>query len=147
MIYQQFIAVYHYIMSRVGDVSNLNWYKIIYSLHSIACVSADLAVVVSPVSTRGISRNFIDQRCAPNDVGSLRIPHGVICYNGTSVGSVASYVCDDGYQVSATNNQQTCLVNGNWEGDILICIEPQPGLLFTYTQSQSIQSLCACISH
>ena len=41
-----------------------------------------------------------DERCLDiNAVGSVLIENGVICYNGTSTGSLATYHCNSGYQV------------------------------------------------
>lgn len=105
-----------------------------FSPHA-ACVSADLAVIVTTLSVGGVNKAFIDQRCSPDDTGSIRISHGVICYNGTTAGSVATHICDVGYQVPpGESDHRMCLVNGNWEGDVLICVEPQSG---TYVLADS----------
>ena len=46
------------------------------------------------------------------------ITHGMICYNGTTPGSVAYTVCDDGYQLEEEKVRATrkCLENGEWNG-------------------------------
>ena len=43
------------------------------------------------------------------------VPHGVInvtCYSGRQFVSVASHVCDEGYQPNATSSVRVCRDNG-----------------------------------
>ena len=56
-------------------------------------------------------------------VGSIDIPNGVGCFDGTISGSVVSYQCDKGYTLVGNTNQ-VCLSNGtagNWSGEVPMC--------------------------
>ena len=44
------------------------------------------------------------------------ITHGMICYNGTTPGSVAYTMCDDGYDEEKVEATRKCLENGEWNG-------------------------------
>ena len=47
------------------------------------------------------------------------VPHGVInvtCYSGRQFVSVASHVCDEGYQPNVTSSVRVCRDNGLWSG-------------------------------
>ena len=54
------------------------------------------------------------------------VPHGVIsvtCYSGRQFVSVASHVCDEGYQPNATSTVRVCRDNGLWSGTTMVCGE------------------------
>ena len=41
--------------------------------------------------------------------------NGVVCYTGTGTGSLAYYICDDGYELSAlAMNPRECNQGGQW---------------------------------
>ena len=46
------------------------------------------------------------------------IMNGVVCYTGTATGSLAYYICDDGYELNDLRgtfvNPRECLQNGRW---------------------------------
>ena len=55
-------------------------------------------------------------------VNSSSIPDGVVCYNGTTAGSMAVYICNDGY-ILMGKVARVCQNGGNWNGSIPICIQ------------------------
>ena len=59
-------------------------------------------------------------------VTSITIPNGVVnvtCYSGRQFVSVASLVCDEGYQPNVTSSVRVCRDNGLWSGTIIACGE------------------------
>ena len=59
-------------------------------------------------------------------VTSITIPNGVVnvtCYCGREFVSVASHVCDEGYQLNATSTVRVCRDNGLWSGTNIVCSE------------------------
>ena len=69
-------------------------------------------------------------RCADGKLASSSfISDGVVCYNGTTAGSVAVYTCNNGFLLVG-NEVRVCMNEGNWNGSIPQCIPiPQePGM-------------------
>ena len=67
-------------------------------------------------------------QCQSNQdtVTSITIPNGVVnvtCYSGRQFVSVASHVCDEGYQPNATSSVRVCRDNGGWSGTTIACGE------------------------
>ena len=66
--------------------------------------------------------------CQPSELGTENqiassyptIPKGMVRYNGTTAGSVATYKCDNGYTLMG-NAERTCTSDGQWGGDIPLC--------------------------
>ena len=59
-------------------------------------------------------------------VTSITIPNGVVnvtCYSGRQFVSVASHVCDEGYQPNVTSSVRVCRDNGVWSGTTIVCGE------------------------
>ena len=58
-------------------------------------------------------------------VTSITILNGVnvTCYSGRQFVSVASHVCDEGYQPNATTSVRVCRDNGPWSGTTIVCGE------------------------
>ena len=59
-------------------------------------------------------------------VTSITIPNGVVnvtCYSGRQFVSVASHVCDEGYQPNVTSSVRVCRDNGLWSGTTIVCGE------------------------
>ena len=59
-------------------------------------------------------------------VTSITIPNGVVnvtCYSGRQFVSVASHVCDEGYQATATSSVPVCKDNGLWSETNIVCGE------------------------
>lgn len=53
--------------------------------------------------------------------GSVDIGNGQACYNSSTLGSVATYQCDQSYILSASL-QRTCQCDGTWDGTAPECI-------------------------
>ena len=64
--------------------------------------------------------NRTDSMCKHDSVGSIIIPHGVACFNGTSPGSILLYQCDDGF-TAAGNTSRLYLSDGTWTGEVPKC--------------------------
>ena len=48
--------------------------------------------------------------------------NGVVCYTGTATGSLAYYICDDGYELNdLAMNPRECNQGGQWSGTQLEC--------------------------
>ena len=45
----------------------------------------------------------------------------VAYYTGTTSGSMACFVCEDGYELSTTTSERFCRRNGLWSGNPIIC--------------------------
>ena len=59
-------------------------------------------------------------------VTSITITNGVVnvtCYSGRQFVSVASHVCDEGYQPNVTSSVRVCRDNGLWSGTTIVCGE------------------------
>ena len=84
------------------------------------------------------TQNETDLRCAERGFeNSSSIFDGVVCYNGTTVGSRAVYICSvDNQTVEAT---RICGADGIWNGTIPSC----SGIIAKYFYLISIHSLCA----
>ena len=54
------------------------------------------------------------------DSGSIPIQNGFVQYVGTSIGSLATYRCNEGYSLIG-NSQRTCQSNGHWNGSTPEC--------------------------
>ena len=52
---------------------------------------------------------------------SVNIGNGRSCINGTAIGSVATYQCDQGYFLSA-GVSRTCQCDGEWSEPVPECI-------------------------
>ena len=51
---------------------------------------------------------------------TLFFSDGSICYNGTTEGSTALYICNDGFALVG-NEARVCQSGGNWSGSIPVC--------------------------
>ena len=66
------------------------------------------------------------------------ISHGIVCYTGTSPGSLAYTLCDEGYHLDEDNiigKTRRCLDKGEWNGTQPKCITSSTG---TGIKSQDI---------
>ena len=67
------------------------------------------------------------RQCADREfVNTLSIPSRVVCYNGTTVGSEAVYICDDGFHQDSAATR-VCQRGGVWNGSIPQCLPDQGG--------------------
>ena len=84
-----------------------------------------------PLGELGIAGFFLNDifpQCQQDQdiVTSITIPNGVVnvtCYSGRQFVSVASHVCDEGYQPNATSSVRVCRDNGLWSGTTIACGE------------------------
>ena len=53
--------------------------------------------------------------------GTFSITGGLVNYNGTKEGSVATYQCDKGYLLHG-NIHRVCQSDGNWDGNVPMCV-------------------------
>ena len=88
-------------------------------------------------------------RCADRGfVNGSSISDGVVCYNGTTVGSGAVCICDDGF-VLMGNEVEVCPSNGSWNGSIPRCIPEELGTfsgLVKFIHFTMSTTLLYCIS-
>ena len=49
------------------------------------------------------------------------LDNGEAVFNSTVFGAVATYSCDEGYQLATPANQQTCLNSGDWSKEVIRC--------------------------
>ena len=85
-----------------------------------------------------------DERCLDiNAVGSVLLENGVICYNGTSTGSLATYHCNSGYQLKDGDGMRRCQSDSNWDGQMATCYQGSP---LRYVQYFTPCVPCSCYS-
>ena len=94
---------------------------------SILC-SSPTDCPLSELQTGGFPPDDCYPQCQLNQdtVTSITIPNGVVhvtCYSGRQFVSVASHVCDEGYQPNATSSVRVCRDNGLWSGTNIACGE------------------------
>ena len=59
----------------------------------------------------------------------LRYPNGLVCVTGSEVGSVATYLCNDGYTLEG-GVERMCESDGKWNASMPTCKEvPGDGIL------------------
>jgi len=83
---------------------------------------------LSELQMAGLHLDDIYPQCQheQDTVTSITLPNGVVnvtCYSGRQFVSVASHVCDEGYQPNATSSVRVCRDNGLWSGTIIVCGE------------------------
>jgi len=71
------------------------------------------------------------KRCTDRElVNSSSITDGVVCYNGTTTGSRAVYICNDGFVLKEGNEAiRICQSDGSWNGSIPQCFPEELGIL------------------
>ena len=62
-------------------------------------------------------------------MNSSSISGGVVCYNGTTAGSRAVYICNDGFVLMEANETRVCQSDGMWNGSIPRCIPEESGIV------------------
>ncbi len=79
------------------------------------------------VDKLNMADDIIDLRCTDSE-GSLPILNGVVCYNGSTSGSTAYYICNGDYQVPGYSdckhkcNLRECQGDGHWSGETIPCL-------------------------
>ena len=70
----------------------------------------------------------VDRKCADKGFeNSSSISGGVVCYNGTTAGSRAVYICNDAF-VLMGNEARVCQRDGSWNGSIPQCMPEEGGM-------------------
>ena len=70
----------------------------------------------------------VDPRCTETGfVSGSSISGGVVCYNGTTVGSWAVYICNESYNLMG-NETRVCQSDGSWNGSMPKCMPEERGL-------------------
>ena len=54
------------------------------------------------------------------DLNGGSIENGFVCYNGIVAESLATYMCNEGYTLTGTE-QRLCGSDGRWSGDTPFC--------------------------
>ena len=69
-----------------------------------------------------IGKNESQLQCLMKET-ETNIIHGVVCYTGTTPGSMAYTLCDEGYHLDEENIGKTrlCLYKGEWDGTQPLC--------------------------
>ena len=62
-----------------------------------------------------------------SSLSSASISGGVICLNGTTVGSKAVYICNNGYNLMG-NEARVCQRDGSWNGSKPQCMPQEGGM-------------------
>ena len=88
-------------------------YTLVYVYTTTECQSETLGTAVSQKDTR----------CHTGSITSVEIPNGIVCFDGLIDGSIATYQCNEGYDLMG-NNRLTCQLNGEWLGDVPSNCEP-----------------------
>ena len=73
------------------------------------------------VDSKCMERGFVD---GPSFSG------GVVCFNRTTVGNRAVYICNDGF-VLMGNEVRVCQTDGNWNGRTPQCISQESGIYYS----------------
>ena len=61
-------------------------------------------------------------------MNSSSISGGVVCYNGTTAGSRAVYICIDGFFLVGVE-ARVCQSDGNWNGSVPQCVPEESGIV------------------
>ena len=84
--------------------------------------------------------------------GAASITNGVVCYTGTATGSLAYYICDDGYELNdlreGVMNPRECNQDGQWSGTEPECTSREGELMWYSTRNVHVQAanyLCALL--
>ena len=100
--------------------------------HFTACNLTELWNVPAPGVTILSDVTLLDDppqysSCNDSSVGSVVLMNTtlntttVAYYTGTTAGSTACFVCNDGYELNATTSIRFCKGNGLWSGDSIVC--------------------------
>ena len=87
---------------------------IIFYRHPVyGCIQCDVACSPQSLVTDQTMNTSLSN-------GSVLILDGLVMYNGTVEGAVATYQCNSGYTLSG-NAERVCQSDGNWNGIIPQC--------------------------
>ena len=87
------------------------------------CLLSELSPTIEcQIENRLSDENQTPSQCG-NDSGatfSALISNGHVCYDGLTIGSVATFQCDEGYKLMG-NSQLWCQLDGEWDSDTPTC--------------------------
>ena len=88
-----------------------------------------------------IQSGTVDPRCADRGfVSGSSISDGVVCYNGTTEGSRAVYICNNGFVLMEAT--RVCQSDGNWNGSTPQCIPEEGGMCCSQLRNHGF---CTCM--
>ena len=87
----------------------------------------------TPNDLGGPRSGQLDGRCSDSG-NSVGVPNGVACYDGSSTGAEAVYLCNDGYQLEG-EGRRLCQMDGMWNGSVPTCgpVITPPGAGMTHS--------------
>ena len=92
-----------------------NAYKLVFNICNSGCFLSDLTP--TDAARKCADRGFVN---------TVSISSGVVCYNRTTTGSEAVYICDDGFHQDGAATR-VCQSGGVWNGSIPQCLPDQDG--------------------
>jgi len=124
--------------------------SMLFVRHCVCCILHIRCVLQNPCMALYITRHYFlwyavcseegltqDQSGAANSTrctdrglaNSLFISGGVVCYNGTTIGSRAVYICNEGFLLMEGNEAtRVCQSDANWNGSTPQCISDGRGM-------------------
>lgn len=72
----------------------------------------------------------IEYAMCRSSTSKASISGGAVCYNETTVGSKAVYICNDGL-VLVGNKTRVCQKDGSWNGNMPQCIPEKSSMYFS----------------
>ena len=106
--------------------------KLLLCGHFTACNQTKLWNLSAPDVTFLSDVSLLDdatyyRSCNDSSVGSVVLVNTtlntatVAYYTGTTPGSTACFVCNDGYELNATTSKRVCKRSGLWSGNPVVC--------------------------
>ena len=84
-----------------------------------------MTICTAGCSLTGLTPTDAVRQCADGGfANTLPIPSGMVCYNRTTTGSEAVYICDEGFHQDGTATR-VCQSDGVWNGSIPQCLPDQ----------------------
>ena len=111
-----------------GTLKKLSLLILVDLLYDGSCFPLPTDCPLSELQMAGLPPDDNYPQCQQNQdtETTITMPNGVVnvtCYSGRQFVSVASPVCDEGYQPNATSTVRVCRDNGLWSGTIIVCGE------------------------
>ena len=106
--------------------------KLLFYGHFTACKPTELWILTAPdvIILPNVSLLYDAVQypsCGDESVGSVVLEDTtlntatVAYYNGTTAGSRACFVCDNGYEPSTNTSERFCKESGLWSGNSIVC--------------------------
>ena len=101
-------------------------FAILYKLYFLCLGISLLTIFTTDCSSIDLTPTDGVRQCTDRGFGNMMtIPSGMVCYNRTTAGSEAVYICDDGFHQDGAATR-VCQSGGVWNGTIPQCL-PDPG--------------------